>query len=332
MAVTYGRQIISIRKDIVENGDSYDFYQAVKLLNKLVKEKTPVQGPSPGLRIQPELNLDYPQSDIAGIKRDPDSGNYEITTTFFGLYGVSSPLPGFYTEELLDDEWDELGGRKAFLDVIHNHIYPLLYQAWLKYRFDHNVVEFKDPKYEEIIFSLIGLGEDYRAKPGKYGYLLKYSGLLSQRVKNLPGLKAILRDHLGHIGVNVRPCIRRKVSIVKQQRCLLGQQNTIVGADACIGKEVIDRSGRFDIEIGPLNTRQFAEMTIRGDTIRRVKNLLKLYLVQPLEYGITLLLEPGAEQPARIGDADRSVLGENCWLIGSPNKDIEKIELAITGR
>jgi len=300
------------------------------LLNKFVRKESPQAGQAPALRIQPQLSLDYPQSDIAEIRRHLETGDYEIVTTFFGLYGVSSPLPGFYTEELLDDEWDELGGRKAFLDILHNHIYPQLYQAWLKYKFDHNVVEFENPKYEEIIFSLIGLGQDYRKAPEKYGYLLKYAGLLSQRIKSLSGLKTILNDYLGDIGIDIRPCVQRKVTIAKHQRCLLGRQYTTLGGDACIGKEVIDRGGKFNVEIGPLNARQFEEMTIRADTISWIKNLLRLYLVQPLEYGITLLLEPGTEQPARIGDADSSVLGNNCWLISSSNREIEIIDLPPT--
>lgn len=331
MADTCGRPIINIEQDLLENGDSYDFYQAVKLLNKLVQSKPRRQGSTPLLRIQPELELHYPQSDVARIGHDEDTGNYQLIARFFGLYGVSSPLPGFYTEELLDDEWDELRGRKAYFDVIHNHMYPLLYQAWLKYKFAHNVVEFEDPGYEEIIFSLIGLSDAYRKQPGQYGHLLKYAGLLSQRSKSLAGLKTMLSDYLGDIGIDIKPCVRRRVPIVRQQRCLLGQQHTTVGGDACIGKEVADRGGKFNVELGPLNAQQFSQMTIRGDTIDWINNLLKLYLVQPLAYSITLLLEPGAEQPASLGDAEGSVLGRNCWLISEPNLKIRTIDLPEIG-
>ncbi len=331
MADTDRRPTINISRDLVENGSAYDFYQAVKLLNKLVSSQAKTGGRAPRLHIHPELNLDYPEADIAEIKQDLDSGDFDITTTFFGLYGVSSPLPGFYTEELLDDEWEELGQRKAFFDVIHDHVYPLLYQAWLKYKYGHNVVEFEDPKYEEIIFSVIGLGADYRADPESYGYLLKYSGLLSQRVKTLQGLKTMLRDYLGDIGIEIEPCVLRRVSIVRHQRCLLGRQHTTLGSDACIGKEVADRNGKFNIELGPLDAAQFAEMMTGGDTIPWIRKLLKIFLVQPLEFSITLKLEPGAEQPACLGDPDRAVLGTNSWLIEEPNREVDSINLPLTG-
>ena len=77
-------------------------------------------------------------------------------------------------------------------------------------------------------------------------------------------------------------------SIVRHQRCLLGRQHTTLGSDACIGKEVQDRNGKFNIELGPLDAAQFSDMMIGGDTIAWIKNLLKLFLVQPLEYSVTL--------------------------------------------
>ncbi len=327
MAGARGGSTINIAEDIVENGDSYDFYQAVKLLNRLGSRKSDDASLNAGLRIQPELNLDYPQSDISDISRDEGTGDYNITTTFFGLYGVSSPLPGFYTEELLDDEWDELSLRKNFFDVIHNHIYPLLYQAWLKYKFSHNAVEFGNKNYSEIIFSLIGLSEAYRQDIDQHGYLLKYSGLLSQRVKSLLGLKTILEDYLGEVRLNIRPCVERKVAIVKEQHCLLGQQNVTIDSDACIGQNVVDRSGKFCIEIGPLNLAQFKMLMQDDKAINWIKTLLRLYLVQPLEYNVTFLLEPGAIEPACIGNSDSSVLGGNCWLLSSSNDTTQGIDV-----
>jgi type VI secretion system protein ImpH len=330
LANTRGEPAINIEQDILENGDAYDFYQAVKLLNKLVREKAPEQGSSPGLRIQPELNLDYPQSDIAQVSLDDASGNYQMTTTFFGLYGVSSPLPGFYTEELLDDEWDEYTARKDFFDVIHNHLYPLLYQAWLKYKLSHNVVEFSKQNYTEIIFSLIGLSEAYREDRKNFGYLLRYSGLLSQRTRSLHGLKTLLKDIVGDIGLDIRPCVKRMVPIVKEQRCTLGRQNATLGFDACIGKQVIDRSGKFNIEIGPLNSDQFVAFSRGNEAVQTIRSVLDIYLVQPLEFSISLLLEPGTVKPASVGVWESAVLGTNCWLTRQTNKTTQRVDLVDT--
>ena len=189
------------------------------------------------------------------------------------------------------------------------------------------MVEIEDHKYLEVIYSLIGLGEVYRDESEPYGYLLKYSGLLSQRIKSLLGLKTILQDRLGDIGLDIKPCVERKVPIVKQQRCLLGLQNTTLGVDACIGKQVVDRSGKFDIEIGPLNAQEFSRLSQARDTVDSIKTILKIYLVQPLDYSISLLLEPGAIKPGKLGERESSILGINCWLSNRQNEGIERIEL-----
>ena len=260
------------------------------MLNKLSEVKNPEDTNLSRVAIQPELSLDYPQSDIAEISRNDKTGRYQITTTFFGLYGVSSPLPGFYTEELLDDEWDELENRKGFFDLIHNHMYPLLYSAWLKYRFSLNTVELESKKYWEIIFSVIGLPEPFRHERAKYGYLLRYSGILSQRIKSMLGLQTILSDYLSDLDVRVEPCETRTVAIAEKQRSFVNRQNCTLGETAYIGQRVVDRSGKFSIYLGPLNSEQFNETQRIDDVVDFIKSILKIYLTQPLQFNIVLIL------------------------------------------
>ena len=104
MAYSRRRSNINIEPDILENAESYDFFQAVKLLKKISGSSSNNTSRLSNIRFQPELSLDYPQSDISEIQKLDGDNQYQLTATFFGLYGVSSPLPGFYTEELLDDE------------------------------------------------------------------------------------------------------------------------------------------------------------------------------------------------------------------------------------
>ncbi|HHO59242.1 MAG TPA: hypothetical protein ENJ64_03290, partial [Thiotrichales bacterium] len=153
MAGARRRQAITVIDDILAEGSAFDFYQAIRLLDRLTPAsvcRPPVNMPAAeekprrqaktvrrqkktvsrgagdaagklsSIRIRPELNLDYPQADIVAINA-LDDGGYEILTTFMGLYGVSSPLPGFITEELLDDEWDEQNAAREFIDILHYH-------------------------------------------------------------------------------------------------------------------------------------------------------------------------------------------------------------------
>ncbi|NNE64863.1 MAG: type VI secretion system baseplate subunit TssG [Gammaproteobacteria bacterium] len=327
MADSHRRSPINLEQDIVENGESYDFFQAVKLLEKLSGESRKTASSISTISIKPELSLDFPQSEIVAIDKDSETGRYDITTTFFGLYGVSSPLPGFYTEELLDDEWDELEERKAFFDLIHNHMYPLLYSAWLKYKFSTNTVEFSANKYWEIIFSLIGLPEAFRHEENKQGQLLKYAGILSLGSRSLLGLQTILNDKFGDIDIEVVPCVKRSVPIDRKQRSYLGVKNHQFGESIFIGQNTVDRTGKFSIQIGPLDIDQFRQIKKDNVAIDWIKSLLRIYLIDPLDYSIEILLKPGMIQPACIGDFESSVLGNNCWLYASTNKNVENFNM-----
>ena len=190
---------------MLQNGEAYDYFQAIRLLSRLSSAQNGAEETLPTLRVHPELSLDYPQSEITWIREREHGKGYEMETTFFGLYGVSSPLPGFYTEELFDDDWEEEQAARGFLDIIHYRLYPLLFQAWLKYRFNFNAVEQDNKAYWEIIYSLAGLSEEFRQKVPQPGRLLKYTGILSQQPKSQLGLQTILADIYPDIPISIEP-------------------------------------------------------------------------------------------------------------------------------
>jgi len=306
-----GRSAINIVDDILENAEEYDFYQAVRLLERL--SDSAEQDASKGLKIRPDLNLDYPHADIESITETDDG--FEIITTFFGLYGVSSPLPGYITDELLDEEWEERHATREFLDVVHQHIYPLLYRAWLKYRFSHNAIEGDGERYWEIIFSILGLPEEFREFGDLSGQFLKYSGLIAQRPKSQLGLKALLDDYMGDIDVDVIPCVPRNVKIIEQQRCFLGDKCNTLGHQSVIGEQVVDRSGKYRVVIGPIDTDQFRMLLDDRKHMKFIRTIIELYMVQPLECEVVLQLKKGAARPAGLGQAGFSSLGQSCWLV-----------------
>ena len=304
--------------DIVENGEEYDFFQAVRLLKRLSGKQS--SNDATDIHIRPDLNLDFPHADIESISPLPGDKGYELITTFFGLYGVASPLPGYFTEELLDEEWEERDASRGFLDVIHQHIYPLLYQAWRKYRFSLNAIESENERYWEIIYSILGLPEEFREFGDYSGQFLKYAGIISQRPKTQIGLQVILSDYLGSIDVVVEPCVRRNVPIVDHQRCKLGSDNNTLGGDSVVGEQVVDRSGKYIIRIGPLAAEQFQDLLNNRKHVKFIQAVSNMFLAQPLQCDIVLELEEGTAQPACLGESAYSNLGQSTWLVNRENK------------
>lgn len=258
--------------------------------------------------------MDYADSDIAGVET-LDDGSVELTTTFMGLYGISSPLPAYYTEELLDDEWDGNTAPRDFLDIIHQHLYPLLFKAWQKYRFAHQTVEQGETKYWDLLYSIIGLADPEFRRSSKYANrFLPYLGLLSQRQKSMLGLRTILRDALQLPKLDIEPCVTRDVSIPVAQYSLLGAGRASLGVDATIGQLITDRMGKAIIRISGVSSEQFQSFINDAELLDFIRTLTKFYLVQPLDVEIVLSLEQGAIKTTEISGSCWSTLGVDTWL------------------
>src|SRR5690606_16110792 len=116
------------------------------------------------VRVRPALKLSFPENDIDAIALDEDK--IRITANFFGLYGVTSPLPTFYTEDLIDEQLAGGTNARDFLDILHATLYPMLFRAWEKNRIWLAVSERRDTDRLNQLMALIGLQQPGRQVPG----------------------------------------------------------------------------------------------------------------------------------------------------------------------
>ncbi len=318
MARAHGRQTINIEEELYEYGEDFDFFQAVRLLSRLQVQAGEASSTSEALkklRIHPELSLDYPDSAISSIEED-EKGGAEIVTTFMGLYGISSPLPNFYTEELLDEEWHEQNASKDFLDIIHHHLYPVLFEAWEKYRFGYQAVEQKNHKYWDVLFSLIGLSDqEFRSLAKMPERFLPYLGMLAQRQKSALGLETILKNVLSTDLIEIESSVLRQVPIPKEQFCRLGGAQ--LGETSVIGDSIEDRMGCAHIHIEGITQEKFHQFLNDKEFIEFIWLLMDFYLIEPIEIELILHLTDDTVKPAVLGLGAWSSLGKDTWLDGN---------------
>ncbi|MBF0201966.1 MAG: type VI secretion system baseplate subunit TssG, partial [Desulfamplus sp.] len=176
--------------------------------------------------------------------RDHDL-TYLVTATFLGLYGTSSPLPTFYTEDLIDELNDEGSIKRDFLDIIHHRLYPIFFNIHSKYNLLYKICQECDHKTAEILYAILGLENPVlRSKLPLHENYLKYSGILTQFPRSAEGLEAMVSDFFNLGGdVKVRQCVFRRVSIPEDQRAGLGKSYCRLGEDCVIGTETRDISG-----------------------------------------------------------------------------------------
>jgi type VI secretion system protein ImpH len=131
------------------------------------------------------------------------------------------------------------------------------------------------------------------------------------------GLKTLLSDALNDTKVTIIPCIERKAKIPDDQKMFVGSSIHSLGKNAIIGEEIDDRMGKFRIQIGPLNKKQFQEFYPEADLYKEVTFLTDMYILDPLEYDLEIVLAKDEAQTACLGDPDKSRLGLNTWIFSS---------------
>ncbi|GFK94916.1 hypothetical protein NNJEOMEG_02764 [Fundidesulfovibrio magnetotacticus] len=302
----------------------FSYFQAIRLL-KLWAGKTSRDDAEEfydaALRVRPYLSLSFPATDMTDVVISPpeeEGGEprVEITATFLGLYGTGSPLPTFYTEELLEERSDDKSVSRDFLDILGDRSYVHFYRVWSKYRLMVKTLEEADPDYLDRLYCLLGLGhEELRSRLSRPSAALRYIGLFTQYPRSALGLRTMLADAVEGSRVSVEQCVHRWVPIPDDQRNVVGLANCALGEDCWVGHLVEDRMGKVVVEFADLEADRFHELLPGRELNYHVESLIGMYLVEPVEHDLLLKLRPGEVRRAQLGASLWSRLGYDTWLL-----------------
>jgi type VI secretion system protein ImpH len=277
------------------------------------------------IKFRPLLSLGFPKSDVESVSaetRDDGGRRFVVESTFMGLYGSVSPLPAHFTEELLHEEDDESLVR-GLQDLFHHRVISFLYRVWKKY---HYHVKFRRGGRDELsadIFCLGGLAEanDRRGTTVPPVRLLRYVGLSNQRPISAAALERVVSDYFDGAETRVQPFASRWVRVPEEARTILGSRNCTLGEDVVAGQEVLDRSSKFRLHLGPMALEPYLGFLPGESGYDQLGELIRVFTLDPLTYDIELRLEAPTVPPLQLApDAPGARLGQASWL-GTPAGD-----------
>jgi type VI secretion system protein ImpH len=300
-----------------EKSYSFSFFQAVQLLQRYAGgARIGSEGPAAeeALRLRPTGSMSFPAADIQAIEIEKNAASprlrYRITTSFLGLYSSDSPLPTFYTEDLIWKE-DNQEAVRNFIDIFHHRALSLLYRAWEKYRYPAQFRREGKDAFSRRIFSLIGLGTSpLISSTGIPSIrLMRYAGLITQKPHSAAALTGILKDYFALPRVEIDQCVERWTPIDPSQQNRLGTRNCALGRDLSIGERVRDHGSKFRIVLGPLGLRDFMRFTPDSQDYAVMVNITRYYVTDRLDFDIRVKLRAEETPPLCLSSKAPQRLG-----------------------
>jgi type VI secretion system protein ImpH len=307
----------TVEDRLFAEGYGFDFFQAVRLLERTATERKPVGRSAPPhaevVRFKALPSLSFPPSEIFEVERPNTALRLPaMTVTFIGLTGPNGALPRHYTELLLKLQRDAKGPEKLalrdWLDIFNHRLIAQFYRAWEKYRFYIGFERDTRPggkgldPFTRSLFSLVGLRESsvrnrlrvVRALPHDEPEapqqlagiddlaLLHYSGFLSHRPRCAVSLEAMVRDYFQQ-PVRVIQFHGQWLVLEAHNQSRVGDinGNSQLGVSVVIGDRVWDVQSKIRLRFGPLSYRAFTEfLPDREPSPRRKSFFLLSHLVR----------------------------------------------------
>jgi type VI secretion system protein ImpH len=278
---------------LFSEGYAFDFFQAVRLLERLFSERKPVgRDYAPGAesaRFRAYNSLTFPPSAIYDILEPANERAPALmTVAFMGLTGPSGVLPRHYTELLYrlarEAKGPERYSLRDWFDLFNHRLIALFYRAWEKYRFTipYERGEYLRPDpdaFTRVLFSLVGMGtapfrnrlrvlvRQELAEEAPEQVLagiddlcaLYYAGALGHRPRSALGLQTLLQDYF-QLPVQVEQFCGQWLYLESSNQSQLGglgSANNQLGVSLVAGNRVWDVQGKFRIRLGPLRFEDF---------------------------------------------------------------------------
>lgn len=318
---------------------SFDFFQAMRLLERLFPERTSVgQFVHPATEIARfgvHASLAFPASQIQAMNW-PENAPVEMTVNFMGLTGPEGVLPNPYTSFIIERLRSSDSSTRDFFDIFNHRIISLFYRAWRKYRVDVACEEGERDKFSRHLLSLLGLGTDglRDRQDVPDDTLIYYSGLLSQRPRSAQALKQILADYF-EVPVEIEQFAGGWYRLDRETQCRLSESNSEseeLGLGAVVGDEVWNQQSRVRIVLGPLTLERYADFLPDGQSFKTLQAWVRFFSNDEWDFEVKLILEREQVPACTLGAEGVSgpQLGWVSWVKSKPfSRDPDDTVLAL---
>ncbi|MDI3360041.1 type VI secretion system baseplate subunit TssG [Lelliottia sp. V89_10] len=273
-----------------------NFYRFCQLLEQSQPDK-PVIGSTwqvrhEPVRFRPHPGMGFPASEIKAVEAaDHPHLPPTVRITFMGLYGVESPLPTHY----IDDITQRREGYQAtadFLDIFNHRLVAQYYRIWRKYSYPATFAEGGKDKTSQYLLGLAGLGidgcTDTIATPASRFLALLPVMLLPGRTAE--GMASLVRLLAPDTQAKIWHHDRRRIPLKKPLAMSVRHPTTLKGRPV-MGAYATDVNSQVLMQLSTTNRDEVQGWLPGGDLHTDLMALLHVYLGSRLDVRLQLQVD-----------------------------------------
>jgi len=295
-----------IRERLFEEPWPFNFFQAVRLLERLWPDQRPVGrfgDPSREVaRFGSNASLAFPASEIQSLAERGGAPPLMVVN-FMGMVGPTGVLPLYYTALVAERIRARDTSLRDFLDIFNHRAISLFFRAWERYRITIPHERGERDHVTHNLLDLIGLGTKglQSRQAVRDESLVHYSGLVSQRPRCAVALKQLLSDYF-EVPVEIVQFVGAWYPLEVETQCQLGEERSVsqqLGVGAVAGDEVWDQQSVVRVRLGPLTLAQYLDFLPNGTAYEPLRALTRFFSGDELDFEAQLVLRreeaPGCE-------------------------------------
>jgi type VI secretion system protein ImpH len=267
------------------------------------------------VRFRPDPGMGFPASELKAIETWADDAQRPATirTRLLGLYGVDSPLPTAF----LDDIAQRREGHEAlqaFLDVFNHRIFTQFYRIWRKYSYPASFEAGGTDPTSQCLLGLIGLGIPGTARQiaTPMSRFLALLGVMRLPTRNAEGIVALVRLLAPNTLAKVTPHWPQKIALshpasLSRERPVSLAQGTPLGS---VGQ---DANSQLHLGLFTEDSKEASGWLPGGQLHNDLLVLLRVYLGWRCTARLQLSL-PVRNLPLPLLGRSPALLGLTCVL------------------
>ncbi|WP_295990245.1 type VI secretion system baseplate subunit TssG [Rugamonas sp.] len=315
---------VSVIQGLIDGPERFQFVQAVRILLRWLAQNGVPQEHALAhvLRFRNSLSLNFPASEIEALAtwpsacvtdtdlmralRESPGTQIALTPTFLGLLGVNGTLPLHKTGRVaMAEQWDGDTSARAFIDLFSHRMVGMFFQAWGKYRLEHQFdLGGKDGQWQ-LLTALVGVHGGAGPAAGRRlsdHVAAYYAALLRTRPVSASTVSRVLTDHFG-VPIELEPFVEAWDHIPDNKRSKLGGKVSRLGHGATLGGRLRRWDIRTRLNIGPVDKADFERFLPRSVAAVALAEMVSLFGLPNLEFEVRLILKPSCLKPLTLTNA-----------------------------